>query len=61
MSKANKNDLQESADKKLPDDALEQVSGGQIELVEDESAYSIRAMTNQRINTNPLSRGDYLA
>lgn len=36
MLKENEKDLQKPADEKLADDALEQVSGGQIELVEDE-------------------------
>lgn len=40
MSKENKEELQKLNKEKLADDALEQVSGGQIELVEDEATVS---------------------
>lgn len=42
MSKKNEKDLQKSADEKLADDQLEQVSGGHIELVEDEPTNSVK-------------------
>lgn len=42
MSKDNKEKLPELNEEKLVDDELEQVSGGQIEIAEDEAAVSAR-------------------
>jgi len=44
--------------KQLAEDELEQVSGGHIELAEDEAAVSARGIVNRGLNTNPL-RGDH--
>ncbi|MEA4890108.1 MAG: hypothetical protein VB070_11650 [Clostridiaceae bacterium] len=56
--KANKRKVSKGNSKQLAEDELEQVSGGHIELVEDEAAVLARGMANQGLNTNPL-RGDH--
>lgn len=61
MSKENEKELRKPVDEKLSDEALEQVTGGQIELVEDDSTNALRGATNRGLNTDPLSRGDYIA
>lgn len=57
MLKEKEKENQISAEKDLNDEELEHVTGGQIELVQDEPINSVGG----RINTNPLSRGDYQA
>ncbi len=57
MPKENEKDLTKSTENELNDDELEQVSGGMIELVQDEPLYGVSG----RLNTKPLSGGDHLA
>ncbi len=57
MPKENEKDLTKSTENELNDDELEQVSGGMIELVQDELTYGVGG----RLNTKPLSGGDHLA